>query len=60
MYGGTIREDPGIFSIPDTVSVRWFVWGGTTREDPGIISIPDTVSVRLYVWGGQVGRISYP
>ena len=28
MYGGTIREDPGIFSIPDTVSVRWFVWGG--------------------------------
>ena len=53
MYGGTIREDPGIFSIPDTVSVRWFVWGGQL----GIISIPDTVSVRLYVWGGQVGRI---
>ena len=32
MYGGTTREDPeypGILSIPDTVSVRWYmyVWG---------------------------------
>ena len=32
MYGGTNREDPeypGILSIPDTVSVRWYmyVWG---------------------------------
>ena len=29
--------DPGILSIPDTVSVRWYVrgmYGGTTREDP--------------------------
>ena len=29
-YGGTTREDPeypGILSIPDTVSVRWYVWG---------------------------------
>ena len=38
MYGGTIREDPeypGIFSIPDTVSVRWFVWGGQLGRIPG-------------------------
>ena len=30
MYGGTTREDPeypGILSIPDTVSVRLYVWG---------------------------------
>ena len=30
MNGGTTREDPeypGILSIPDTVSVRWYVWG---------------------------------
>ena len=30
MYGGTTREDPeypGILSIPDTVSVRGYVWG---------------------------------
>ena len=30
LYGGTTREDPeypGILSIPDTVSVRWYVWG---------------------------------
>ena len=30
MYGGTTREDPeypGTLSIPDTVSVRWYVWG---------------------------------
>ena len=30
IYGGTTREDPeypGILSIPDTVSVRWYVWG---------------------------------
>ena len=63
MYGGTTREDPeypGILSIPDTVSVRWYVW----REDPeflGILSIPDTVSVRGYsVWNtmcGGLGRI---
>ena len=29
-YGGTTREDPeypGTLSIPDTVSVRWYVWG---------------------------------
>ena len=60
MYGGTTREDPeypGILSIPDTVSVRGYVWG-TTRGDPeypGILSIPDTVSVRGYVWGDNSG-----
>ena len=30
MYGGTTREDPEdprILSIPDTVSVRLYVWG---------------------------------
>ena len=30
MNGGTTREDPeypGILSIPDTVSMRWYVWG---------------------------------
>ena len=30
MYGGTTWEDPkysGILSIPDTLSVRWYVWG---------------------------------
>ena len=30
MYGGTTwedPEDPGILSIPDTVSVRLYVWG---------------------------------
>ena len=30
MYGGTTREDPkypGILSIPDTVSVRGYLWG---------------------------------
>ena len=60
MYGGTTREDPeypGILSIPDTVSVRGYVWG-TTRGDPeypGILSIPDSVSVRGYVWGDNSG-----
>ena len=48
MYGGTTREDledPGLLSIPDTVSVRGMYWG-TIREDPeyaGILSILDTV-----------------
>ena len=32
-------EYPGILSIPDTVSVRWYVWGDNSR-------VPDTVSVR--------------
>ena len=38
--GGKTWEDPeypGIPSIPDTVSVRWYVrdmYGGTTWEDP--------------------------
>ena len=30
VYGGTTREEPEypwILSIPDTVSVRWYVWG---------------------------------
>ena len=30
MYGGKTREDPeypGILSIPDTVSVKEYVWG---------------------------------
>ena len=46
MYGGTTPpEYPGILSIPDTVSVRLYVW--TTREDPGILSILDTVCTLL-------------
>ena len=53
MYGGTTREDPeypGTLSIPDTVSVRWYVWG-----DNLVFRTPDTVSVRLYVWGDNSG-----
>ena len=73
MYGGTTREDPeypGILSIPDTVSVRLYVWGDNSGswipscppmildpEYPGIFSIPDTVSCEVVCMGGQVGRI---
>ena len=45
MYGGTTREDPeypGTLSIPDTVSVRWYVWGVNSR----VPETRDTVSVR--------------
>ena len=44
--GGITREDPkypGILSIPDTVSVRWYVrdmYGGTNWEDPEYPGIP--------------------
>ena len=34
MYGETTREDPeyrGIPSIPDTVSVRGYVWGDNSE-----------------------------
>ena len=52
MYGGTTREDPeypGILSIPDTVSVRLYVWGDKSG------GFRDTVSVRGYVWGDNSG-----
>ena len=35
MYGGPTQEDPkypAILSIPDTVSLRGYIWG-TTQED---------------------------
>ena len=62
--GGQLWEEPEypwILSIPDTVSMRWYVWGdnsGGSREDPeypGIPSFPDTVSVRGCVWGDNSG-----
>ena len=63
--GGQLGRIPSILSIPDTVSVRWYVWGDTVCEVvcmggqlgriPSILSIPDTVSVRWYVWGDNSG-----
>ena len=72
MYGGTTREDPeypGTLSIPDTVSVRWYVWGdnsGGSRGHcvcevvliPSILSIPDTVC-EVVCMGGQLGILMY-
>ena len=55
--GGQLGRIPSILSIPDTVSVRWYVWGdnsGGSRVylvyNPSILSIPDTVSVRYLVF----------
>ena len=41
--GGQLGRIPSILSIPDTVSVRWYVWGDTVCE--------------VVCMGGQLGRI---
>ena len=63
MYGGTTREDPeypGSLSIPDTVSVMWYVWG----DNSGGSRVLDTVCEGVghcvcegVCMGGQLGRI---
>ena len=54
MYGGTTREDPEdprILSIPDTVSVRGYVWG----DNSGGSQVSRDTCVRGYVWGHNSG-----
>ena len=54
MYGGTTREDPeypGILSIPDTVSVRLYVWGDNSGGSRVylVFRIPSILSIRVYL-----------
>ena len=57
--GGQLGRIPSILSIPDTVSVRWYVWGDNSGGSRGhcvceVVCMGGQLG-RWYVWGGQLG-----
>ena len=55
--GGQLGRIPSILSIPDTVSVRWYVWGDNSGGSRVYLVYSGHCVCEVVCMGGQLGRI---